>query len=142
MDPDWNADFHFRPYDIFIEDFTASRHVSDGLTKMVSPRAAAFLKHDDAARSVLRDSAAAFRSRRCRCGLPETCAQAKGAAIARAILSNIFFICVFPILHGLIGRGAFCGCHNRTYDLGSVPRIAVTIQEKWTVKVLVYLERG
>src|SRR6266853_856535 len=69
VDSDWNADFHFRPYDIFIEHCTASRHVSDGITKMVSPRAAAFLKHDDAARSVIRDSAAAFRSGRCRSGL-------------------------------------------------------------------------
>src|SRR5258708_8992988 len=69
VDSDWNADFHSSPYDIFIEHFTASRHVTDGLTKMVSPRAAGFLKHDDAARSVLRDSAAAFGCSRCRSGL-------------------------------------------------------------------------
>src|SRR6266550_2982623 len=69
VDSDWNADFHFRPYDIFIEHLPAPRHVSDSVTKMVSPRAAAFLKHDDAARSVLRNGAAAFRSGRCRSSL-------------------------------------------------------------------------
>src|SRR4029077_653786 len=69
VNPDRSADFHSGPYDIFIEHFTASRHVSDGLTKMVSARAAAFLEHDDAARSVLRDSAAVFRSGRCLSGL-------------------------------------------------------------------------
>jgi hypothetical protein len=63
VDSDRDADFHSRPYDIFIEHFTAPRHVV-----VVS----------------------------------ETCTHAKGAAIARAILSNIFFTCVFPLLHELI----------------------------------------
>ena len=94
VNADWSPYFHFRPYDILIEHFAASRHVSDGLAKMVSPRAAAFLKHDDAARSVLRDSpppsvvvVVVVVS--------ETCAHAKGAAIARAMLSNVFFILCF-----------------------------------------------
>ena len=61
VDSDWNADFHFGPYDVFIEHFPASRHISDGLAEVVSAWTAAFLKHDDAPRSVLRDGSAAFR---------------------------------------------------------------------------------
>src|SRR5881392_998983 len=53
VDSDWNADFHFGPYDIFIEHFSASRHI---MVVVVS----------------------------------ETCAHAKGAATAKAKLSNIF----------------------------------------------------
>ena len=44
----------------------------------------------------------------------ETCAHAKGAPTAKTILSNIFFICVFPLLRELIGLGDFYGCHSRT----------------------------
>ena len=33
MNPDWSADFHSGPYNIFIEHLTAPRHVRDGLTK-------------------------------------------------------------------------------------------------------------
>jgi hypothetical protein len=66
MDSHWDANFHFGPYDIFIEHFPAPRHVSDRLTKMVGSRAAAFLKHDGAARCVLRDRPVAFRRGRSR----------------------------------------------------------------------------
>src|SRR4029077_10083473 len=65
MNPDWSADFHSCPYDIFIEHLTASCHVSDGLTKMVCPRSAAFLEHDYVARSVLGDRSVALGSGRC-----------------------------------------------------------------------------
>src|SRR4029077_7974644 len=60
MDSDWNADFHSGAHDIFIEHFTAPRHVCDRLTKAVGSRAAAFLKHDYTSRSVFRDGSAAF----------------------------------------------------------------------------------
>src|SRR5205807_6026554 len=60
-----DTDFHSRSYGIFIEHFTAPRHIGDRLTEMVSARSAGFLKYDYAARGVLRDRAAAFR---CGCG--------------------------------------------------------------------------
>src|ERR1700758_1251896 len=62
---DRNPDFHPRPYDVFIEHFTAPRQICDRLTKMVGSRPAAFLKHDYASRSVLRDGSAAFGGSRC-----------------------------------------------------------------------------
>jgi hypothetical protein len=65
VNPDWSADFHSRPYAIFIEHLTASRHVSDCLTKTVCPRSAAFLEHDYVPRSVLGDRSAALGSGRC-----------------------------------------------------------------------------
>ena len=43
----------------------------------------------------------------------ETCAHAKGAATAKTMLSNIFFI-VFPFLHELIGLEDLYGCYSRT----------------------------
>jgi hypothetical protein len=66
--PDRSPDFYPRPYDIFIEHLTASRHVSNCLTKMVRPRSAAFLEHDHVARSVLGDRSVALGGGRgCRC---------------------------------------------------------------------------
>ncbi len=65
VNPNWSADLHSRPYDIFVEHLTTSRHVTNGLTKMVCPRPAGFLEDDYVPRSVLRDRSAALGRSSC-----------------------------------------------------------------------------
>ena len=66
MDADWDTDLNSRSYGIFIEDLTAPRRISDGLSEVVTPRPGSFSEYNRTSRSVLRDRAAAF-SRGSRC---------------------------------------------------------------------------
>ena len=60
MDPDWDTDLNPRSYGVLIQSLATPRHVSNGLTKMISPWSASFLKYDCAAGSVLGDRPVAF----------------------------------------------------------------------------------